>query len=131
LLERGQGTDYDRVRDHLSELSGDEVAVTIISFEEQTRGWLAYLARARSVPQQVEAYSRLRRMVDNYRTIPLVDFDQQAAMEFKRLKSSRLRIGTMDLKIAAIALARRATLVTRNRGDFERVSGLNVEDWTV
>jgi tRNA(fMet)-specific endonuclease VapC len=115
---------------NLAGLSDSDVAVTIISFEEQTRGWLAFLATSRSLAQQVEAYSRLRRMVENYRTIPLIDFDQAAATEFQRLKSSRLRIGTMDLKIAAIALAQRATLVTRNRADFKKVPGLMVEDWT-
>jgi tRNA(fMet)-specific endonuclease VapC len=51
-------------------LGDGDVAVTIISFEEQARGWLTYLARARPLPQQVEAYARLRRMVENYRVIP-------------------------------------------------------------
>jgi tRNA(fMet)-specific endonuclease VapC len=69
-------------------------------------------------------------MVENYRVIPLIDFDSTAAVPFQRLKKSRLRIGTMDLKIAAIALAHGATLVTRNRVNFQRVPGLNVEDWT-
>jgi tRNA(fMet)-specific endonuclease VapC len=69
-------------------------------------------------------------LVENYRWIPLVDFDSATAVEFQRLKQSRLRIGTMDLKIAAITLARGATLLTRNRTDFEKVSGLIVQDWT-
>lgn len=51
-------------------------------------------------------------------------------MEFQRLKRSRLRIGTMDLKIAAIALVHDATLITRNRADFAKVPGLRVEDWS-
>jgi tRNA(fMet)-specific endonuclease VapC len=130
LLEQGRGAEYDRVRSRLAGLSDRDVAVTIISFEEQTRGWLTYLARARSLKQQVEAYARLRRMVENYRLIPLIDFDSAAAIEFQRLKESRLRIGTMDLKIAAIALAHGATLITRNRTDFEKVPRLIVQDWT-
>jgi tRNA(fMet)-specific endonuclease VapC len=130
LLERGRGVECDRVRSRLAALGVGDVRVTIVSFEEQTRGWLAYLARARSLAQQVEAYARLRRMVENYRLIPLIDFDTAASITFQRLKVARLRIGTMDLKIAAIALAHGATLVTRNRADFEKVPGLIVEDWT-
>ncbi len=42
----------------------------------------------------------------------------------------RVRIGTMDLRIASIALARGFTVLTRNLVDFERVPGLAVEDWT-
>jgi tRNA(fMet)-specific endonuclease VapC len=114
----------------MEDLSVREVGVTIVSFEEQTRGWPTYLAQARSLPQQVEAYARPRRMVENCRWIPLADFDTAASIVFQRLKAARVRIGTMDLKIAAIALARVATLVTRNRSDFEKVPGLIVEDWT-
>ena len=130
LLERGQGVECDRVRSRLADLGVREVGVTIVSFEEQTRGWLTYLAQARSLTQQVEAYARLRRMVENYRWIPLVDFDAAASIVFQRLKAARVRIGTMDLKIAAITLAHGATLVTRNRTDFEKVPGLIIEDWT-
>jgi tRNA(fMet)-specific endonuclease VapC len=42
----------------------------------------------------------------------------------------KIRIGTMDLKIAAIALAHGATLLSRNLVDFKKVPGLTVEDWT-
>jgi tRNA(fMet)-specific endonuclease VapC len=36
----------------------------------------------------------------------------------------------MDLKIAAIALSRHATLLSRNLGDFRQIVDLRVEDWT-
>jgi tRNA(fMet)-specific endonuclease VapC len=57
-------------------------------------------------------------------------FDEAAAMVFQRLRRSRLRIGTMDLKIAAIVLARDATLLSRNLDDFSQIPDLRVEDWT-
>ena len=79
----------------------------------------------------MEAYRRLRVHIERFRNIPLVDFDEQAAAAFERLRQARLRIGAMDLKIAAIALANNATLLSRNLTDFERVPGLRVEDWTL
>jgi len=62
--------------------------------------------------------------------IPLIAFDQAAAAIVQRLQKQRIRIGTMDLKIASIALAQDATLLSRNVADFEKVPGLRVEDWT-
>jgi tRNA(fMet)-specific endonuclease VapC len=109
----------------------EEVAVTIITYEEQTRGWLTYIARAKTTGQQVNAYRLLRGHVERYRRIPLIDFDERAAAEFDRLRQARVRIGTMDLKIAAIVLANDATLLTRNLTDFRKVPNLSVEDWTV
>ena len=98
--------------------------------QEQMRGWMAYLARARSMAQQITAYGRLLAHLDNYRRIPVLEFDEAAAMVFQRLRRSRLRIGTMDLKIAAIVLARDATLLSRNLDDFSQIPDLRVEDWT-
>ena len=126
--------DYERsepLRERLANLAADEVVATIISYEESMRGWMAYIARARTVDEQIQAYQRLHRHLDNYRQIPLLDFDADAGEEFQRLRQARIPVGTMDLKIAAIALASGATLLSRNRVDFEKVPGLTVEDWTV
>src|SRR5687768_15187407 len=101
-------------RKRLAAVPPDEVAVSIVTYEEQTRGWLAYMARANTTVRQVEAYRRLRLHIERYRRISLVDFDEKAAGEFERLRQARIRIGTMDLKIAAIALANNVTLLSRN-----------------
>ena len=60
----------------------------------------------------------------------MLDFDEAAAAKFEDLQRLRLRIGTMDLKIAAIAVSRGATVLSRNLKDFGRVPGLKAEDWT-
>jgi len=80
--------------------------------------------------QQITAYGRLLSHLDNYRRIPVLAFDEAAAIEFQRLRRSRLRMGTMDLKIAAIVLSRDATLLSRNLVDFNQIPDLQVEDWT-
>jgi tRNA(fMet)-specific endonuclease VapC len=128
VLEWG-GERSAALRERLADFAPHEVVTTIISYEEQIRGWMAYLARARNPSQEVVAYHRLRRHLDNYRAILVLDFDEQAAVEFQRLRRGRVRIGTMDLKIAAIVLSRQATLLSGNLVDFRKVPGLKLEDW--
>jgi tRNA(fMet)-specific endonuclease VapC len=118
------------LRERLSDCEQHDVATTVVNCEEQIRGWMAYIASARSLDAQVEAYRRLRNHLDNYRQIPVLDFDQAAAAIYQRLRRARIRIGTMDLKIAAVAMSKDATLLSRNRRDFEKVPGLTCEDWT-
>ena len=60
----------------------------------------------------------------------MVDFDAATAARLVQLRRSRVRLGAIDLKIAAIGLAQEAVLLSRNLADFRRVSGLRVEDWT-
>lgn len=129
LTDRSTSADSQRLRFRLSRLRKDELATSIITFEEQMRGWLSWLAQARSVEQQVERYRRLKRMLTSYHDVIILDFDERAAEEFKRLSKFRIRIGAMDLKIASIALANSATLLTRNLKDFSKVPGLKIEDW--
>lgn len=93
------------------------------------RGWLAQIARANSLAQQIAAYQRLEQLLSDYSQSSVLSFDQRAAEKFQELKVARIRIGTMDLKIAAITLAYDATLLSRNLKDFSKVPGLKVEDW--
>jgi tRNA(fMet)-specific endonuclease VapC len=129
VLERG-GTAAQSLRRRLHMVPPDDVVATVVSYEEQTRGWLGFIAKARSLEEQVTAYSNLQRHLQVFCAIPLIAFDQAAAAIVQRLQKQRIRIGTMDLKIASIALAQDATLLSRNVADFEKVPGLRVEDWT-
>ena len=129
LLEWG-GEGSAALRERLADVPSDQVATTIISYEEQIRGWMTYLARAKSMAQELEAYKRLRRHLENYRQIPVLDFDDVAADAFQQFRRAKIRIGTMDLKIAAIVLSLGATLLSRNMVDFGKIPGLKVEDWS-
>jgi tRNA(fMet)-specific endonuclease VapC len=130
LVQRADGRAYDRLVDRL-DAADDDVAVSIVSFEEQMRGWLAYIARSRTTNQQIEGYARLHALLEDFTTRPVLDFDQRAAAEFERLVRSKARIGTMDLRIAAITIAHDGLLLSKNLTDFGKVAGLRVEDWTV
>ena len=130
LIEHG-GVEYERIKMRLRTVPPDDVATTIISYEEQTRVWLARIAQMTTPERQISVYSELKRQLRNYCDIAVVEFDAKAAAEFKRLRQQNVRIGTMDLKIAAIALANDAAVITRNTQDFARVPNLKIENWSV
>ena len=129
VLELANSVERARLIHRLNQVGKEAVVTTIISYEEQSRGWLAYVARARSVADQVDAYQKLSRHLETYRRLTVLDFEQQAAKHFERLTSNRIKIGTLDLKIAAITLANEATLLSRNLKDFEKVPALDVQNW--
>jgi tRNA(fMet)-specific endonuclease VapC len=106
-----------------------DIATTVITVEEQMRGWLAWINRANPVSQQVPAYRELSRLFDFFSSWLVILFDEQAADVFQRLRTRRVRVGSMDLKIASIALVQDALLLSANLRDFQRVPDLRVEDW--
>ena len=120
-----------RLSGRLSAVPQDQIATTIVTFEEQMRGWLASINKQPAGISQVEAYDRLGEVVQFYLGWLILPFDQLAAEEFHRLKSRKVRISTMDLKIAAIVLTHQGTLLSANLRDFRQVPGLSVEDWLV
>ena len=129
LLQRRQGALYTRLAARIAS-TDEEIYVTIVSFEEQTRGWLASAAKARTPEQYATATRRLNEMRLDFEDRAVLLFDDRAATEFKHLKAAKIKIGTMDPRIASIVLASAATLISRNRRDFQQVPGLQVEDWT-
>jgi tRNA(fMet)-specific endonuclease VapC len=109
----------------------DAVGICPINIEESMRGRLAPLGRVLAGSKHVQAYARLVAAEETFRLFPLAAFDTASESRFQHLRASRLRVGTLDLKIAAIALSNGLTVLTRNRADFGRVPGLAIEDWSV
>jgi tRNA(fMet)-specific endonuclease VapC len=119
-----------RILDRFASMGLQLIITTIVTYEEQTRGWLAQIARAKTLSKEIEAYRQLNRNLGDFRESRVLDFEDQAAAELQRLRRTKLRVGTMDLKIAAITKVHDATLLSRNLADFKKVPGLKVEDWT-
>ena len=107
-----------------------EVAVTIITYEEQVRGRLGVISRAKTLDEQLLAYQWLQQLSDNYRSIVIMPFNRAAGLEYQRLRKTYPRLGNMDLKIAAISLVTNAILLTRNTSDFGQIKELQIEDWS-
>jgi tRNA(fMet)-specific endonuclease VapC len=113
-----------------SQPSGD-VCLCPVTAEEIVRGRLASIARHRTGPNLVTAYRRLVESLDLLHHFPIVPFDSAAETEFQSLLAGRLRIGTMDMRIAAVALVNNLTVLTRNTRDFGKAPGLKFADWSV
>ena len=73
-------------------------------------------------------YDQLINMVHFFQAWEILRFDENSAERFRDLRQRRVRIGTLDLKIASIALGQGAMLLSANARDFNQVSGLRVED---
>ena len=107
----------------------EEFGTTIACVEEELRGWMAAINKKQDVSHQVFLYDQLRNLWIHLRDWTVVRFDERAADLFKSLRRQKIRIGSQDLKIAAIALTQDALLLSANLRDFRQVPGLRVENW--
>jgi tRNA(fMet)-specific endonuclease VapC len=131
LVEFDRGSDAGEILRQRLDSADEVITTTIISAEEQFRGWLAQIHRIRDPYQQVVAYERLQRRIEFFAAWEVLPWTEKAADILVDRRRQGIRIGTMDLKIAAIVLSHRATLLSRNLVDFTQVPGLSVEDWTL
>jgi len=130
FLEHQQSATSKKLRDRLSIASAEHrIVTTIVTYDEQTRGWIARFSKARSAEEVVEVYARLLRHVEIYCEMEIVPLTLDCERRYRQLRAAKVRIGTHDLRIAAIALESKAILYSRNLGDFRQVPGLAVVDW--
>ena len=94
-------------------MSSEEVATTVVTVEEQMRGRLAQLRQPKTNLALV--YNHLRTTIDYFCNLKILPFDTEAQQQFQVLRSQKIRISTLDLRIAAISLAQKAIVVTRNK----------------
>lgn len=128
LLER-----HPQISRRVTEV-GAEVAISIVTVQELFNGWVTRINNARNVEDTVRLYGKLSRTVSLFKRVMVLDFDEKAGEKFQQLiretpALSKQRL-QKDIRIAAIALANDAVVVTRNYRDFSQVPGLNIEDWS-
>ncbi len=120
---------YERLVERMEPLS--DFYFPIVSFHEQTLGANAYISKARDAAGIVRGYRIFQKIVVGFAEAQVLPFDESAANTLASLRGQRIRISTMDLRIASIAISRDMTLLTRNLSDFRKVPGLKAADWTV
>lgn len=122
---------HPQVVRRLRDLEDPNVATTVITRVEILRGRFEFLLKAADGAQLLRAQQLLSRSEELLAQTVTLPIDERSAQEFDRLQSQRglAKVGRADLLIASIALAHRATLVTRNVRHFSRVPGLMVVNW--
>jgi tRNA(fMet)-specific endonuclease VapC len=109
----------------------NELAISIITVDEQLTGWYTLTRRAQQPIEIAQAYAHLGDAVVRLARWRILPYTESAVARVGQLKALRLNVRLMDLRIAAIALENGAAVVTRDTRDFGRVSLLTIEDWSV
>lgn len=119
------------VSQHVAARSPNDLAITIITVQEQLDGWHSRVPRAKSKSQLVLIYQRLLDTVRFLSRLSILPYSEAAIDRYEDLRKQKLNLGKMDLRIAASVLEHGNILVTRNVSDFSRVPGLTFEDWSI
>ena len=109
-----------------------ELSVPVPVLEEVLRGRLNAIRQAESGKVKLTvaaAYEMFRQTAENLRRYRLIGFDVHGEALLLDWKTQRIKVGTMDMRIAASCLVAGAMLVSRNRKDSDRIPGLKVEYW--
>ena len=116
----------------LADIPPRSQAIPVIVVEEVLRGRFDFIRQAQSGRKRgnlTRAYHDFERSFTDLRSQQLLSYDETADGVFVGWRKQGLRTPTNDLRIAATCVSHQATLVSRNRKDFEGLSGLNVEFW--
>jgi tRNA(fMet)-specific endonuclease VapC len=127
LFQRG----HPQIINRLAKVASTELSITIITLEEQLRGRFQMTRRASSPSELIFAYQNLHVTFDSLKSFSIIDFSPTASNIYSLLSSQKIKIGTQDLRIAAIALSVEGIVVTRNQRDFGKIPNLTIEDWSI
>jgi tRNA(fMet)-specific endonuclease VapC len=109
-----------------------EQAVPIIVAEQIIRGRFNTIRQAEAGKSKVSidiAYALFEGTLQDLRTLQILGYSPQAELLVQAWRKQKIRVGISDLRIAALCIIHSATLISRNRRDFDQVPGLLVEYW--
>ena len=110
----------------------EDLFTTSVTVEEQLQGRLAYIHRYRNDPLRLaQGHAALVRTISYFARWNILAVSEETEVLARQLRQQRIRIGSQDLRIAALALLYDFTVVTSNVRDFSQIPNLSVADWTV
>jgi tRNA(fMet)-specific endonuclease VapC len=131
FLQRRSGSEFSRLVFRMAQHPITDFTLSIVSFHEQVIGAHSFINHAQTNINMVRGYALLSETLAGFAKAPVLPFDAKAISMFDEMRRQKVRVPTMDLRIAAIAISHNLILLTRNTSDFSKVPGLMTEDWTV
>jgi len=110
-----------------------EQTVPVIVVEEIIRGRLNIIRQAEANNAKISlerAYDLFEQTFRDFQQLYILSYTPQADQIYRQWRQEKVRVATHDLRIAAICVAHRATLISRNRQDYAQVPGLTVQFWS-
>ncbi len=129
ILQNRASQDHAKLSARVAARAWSDMSVCIVSFHEQSLGVHAYLNRAKTAEELARGYGFFDSILATYCAANVLLFDELAIAKADEIRKRRVRLGTMDLRIAATAIVNGLRLVTRNRRDFDKIPELTTEDW--
>ncbi len=116
----------------LRSIPSSEVALPVVVVEEATRGRLDAIRKAQQggdSDRLIDSYAAFGKSCRDLARFGVLPYTSAAHDLFLTWRAAKIRIGTRDIRIAAIAVAHDIELATNNRRDFEKVPGLKLSVW--
>lgn len=119
-------------KSRLLQVPSQDQAIPVIVVEELIRGRLNVIRQAESGKAKVHidyAYQLFQDTIEDLRHIQILSYTSKAESLFRQWRHQGIRVSTHDLRIAAICIVYGAKLISKNRRDFEKIPGLQIEYW--
>lgn len=131
FLQRPSSLEFRYLMLRMANYTLNDFALSVVSLHEQVTGANSLINQATNDREIIRGYQLLQEILVSFSKAPILPLNSEAIVIFNKLRSQKIRVPTMDLRIASIALSNNLILLTRNNRDFSKVPNLRTEDWTV
>src|SRR5438876_11535288 len=92
IVQEGSEPSAGRMQARIDHYPRDQIFFTVVSFQEQAKGWLGYLNRAREGVHILRGYDKLIRLLERYGEATVLPYDQPAHVRFRELVKLKVRV---------------------------------------